>query len=77
MIGLGRVCRQVERRENRAEEQPGAEFARNKIGMLALPAETGGCSERLFHHGGGIDKDLHVAAALRNQPARQLPSAAA
>src|SRR4029077_5886989 len=60
-IGLGRICRHVERRENRAEEKPGPEFARNKICMLALPTQTTACSKRLFHDCSRIDENLHVA----------------
>ena len=42
----------------------------HQVGVLALPAETGAGSERLFHHGGGIDEHLHVAAGVRDEPAR-------
>ena len=69
MILAGVVRRQFERGEDRAEKQPRAELARDEIGVLALPAEAGGRGERLFHHGGGVDEHLHVAAGLREQPA--------
>src|SRR5882724_13417870 len=55
MIGLGLVARQVERGVDRAEKQPGAEPARDQVGVLALPAEAGGLRQRLFHYGRGID----------------------
>ena len=41
VIGLGVVRRELERGEDRAEEQPRAVLARNEIGVLALPAEPG------------------------------------
>ena len=41
MVGLGRVGRQLERGEDLAEEQPGAELARHQVGVLALPADAG------------------------------------
>ena len=43
-------------------------IAADDIGMLALPAETGGLRQRLFHHRCGIDKDLHLAFGLSDQP---------
>ena len=69
MIGLRRVGRKLERGEDRAEEQPRAILARHQIGVLALPAKSGGLGQRLLHHGGGVDKDLHVATCLGDQPA--------
>ncbi len=68
----------VERGEDRAQEQPRAEFARHEIGVLALPAEAGLLGERLLHHRGGVDEHFHVdrrvdrllAARFRRQPAR-------
>ena len=72
MIARRRVGRQIERGEDGAEEQPGAELERNQIGVLALPAQPGGFGERLLHHGGGIDEHLDVAAGLFDQPAAEL-----
>ena len=72
MIGLGRVRRQVEGGEDGAEKQPRAEPARHQIGVLALPADAGRGGQRLFHHRGGVDEHLHVAARLRDEPARQV-----
>ena len=71
MIDVRRIARQIERRENRAEEQPGAEFARHQVGVLALPAQPRRLRQRLFHHGCGIDKHLYIAARCGDQPARQ------
>ena len=71
MVVLGRVRRQVERGEDRAEKQPGAEFARDEVGVLALPAEAGRRGERLFHHRRGVDEHLDVAAGLHGEPARE------
>jgi hypothetical protein len=39
--------------------------------MLALPAEACCFRQRLLHHGGGVDEHLHIAAGLRDEPARQ------
>ena len=41
MVGLGRVGLELARGEDRAEEQPRAELARDEVGVLALPAEPG------------------------------------
>ena len=70
IVGLGCVGRQIERGEDRAEKQPRAELARDQIGVLALPAETGAGRQRLFHHRRGIDEHFHVAAGVFDQPAR-------
>ena len=68
MILLGSIRREIERRENRTEKQPRAEFARNQIRVLALPADAGRRGERLLHHRRGVDENLdvcrHPAAAL-------------
>ncbi len=39
MVDIGVVARQIERGEDRAEKQPGTEFARDEVGVLALPAQ--------------------------------------
>ncbi len=62
MIGFRRVRLQLERGEDRAEEQPGAELERYEVGVLALPAQSSGGGERLFHHGCGIDEHFRLAA---------------
>ena len=72
LSGSGESAGKIERRENRAEEQPGPELTRHQIGVLALPAESAAGGKRLFHDGGGIDENLHVAAGICRQPARQL-----
>ena len=61
MIAVGLVARQVGRGEDRAEKQPRAEFARDQIGVLALPAQSRRLRQRLFHHGGGIDEHFHLS----------------
>ena len=63
------VRRQVERGENGAEKQPRAEIVRHDVGMFALPAQARFRGQRLFHHRRGVDKDLHVAAGIGDQPA--------
>ena len=64
--------RQIERGEDGAEEQPGAELERNQIGVLALPAQPRRLGKRLLHHGRGIDEHLDVAAGLVDQPAAEI-----
>ena len=71
-VRLGCVGRQIERGEDRAEKQPRAELARHQIRVLALPAETGAGRQRLLHHRRGIDEHFHVAAGIRDQPARDV-----
>ena len=39
--------------------------------MLALPSKPRGLAQRFFGHRRGIDKHLHLAARLGNQPPRQ------
>ncbi len=39
--------------------------------MLALPAQSRRLRQRLFHHGGGVDEHLDLAACGRDQPSRQ------
>ena len=62
MIGFGSVGLQLQRREHRAQKQPGAEIAAHQIGVLALPAQPGGMRQRLFHHRRGVDEHFHIAA---------------
>ena len=69
MIGLGAVGCQLGTCQDGAQKQPGAVLARDKIGVLALPARPGLCGQRLFHQRGGVDKHLHIRAAFR----RELP----
>ena len=60
MVGFRRVGLEVEVGEDRAQKQPGAEFARHQIGVLALPAEPGARRERLLHERRGVDEHFHV-----------------
>jgi hypothetical protein len=69
MIGRRRVRRQRKRREQRAQKEPGTEVARDEIGVLALPAETCGFGQRLFHDGCGVDEDLDLTSRLAHEPA--------
>ena len=71
MIALRRIGLDLERGEDRAQEQPRAEFARHEIGVLALPADARRRRERLLHHRRGIDEDLDVAAIGLGDPARE------
>ena len=68
MVDLGFVHRQLEIGEDLGEEEPRAEAARDEIGVLALPAEAGLLGQRLFHHRGGVDEDLHLALAQPHAP---------
>ena len=60
MIALGRVARQRQRGEDRAKKQPGAEVARDEIGVLALPAKARRLRQRLLHDRRGIDEHLDL-----------------
>ena len=71
-FGMWFVGRQVRIGQNGAEKQPGAEAARDKDGMLALPADAGGLSEGLFHQRRGIDEDLDLGAGASGQKPRQV-----
>ena len=62
MIAVRLVARQFGRGVDRAEKQPGAEFARDEVGVLALPAQSRRLRQRLFHHGRGIDEHFHFFA---------------
>ena len=60
MIRLRRVWRKLEVGQDRAEKEPGAEFARYEIGVLALPADAGARRERLFHERRSVDEHFDV-----------------
>ena len=60
MVGLGRVRRQGRLGQDGAEEEPRAELPADQIGVLALPADTGGGGQRFLHQRGGIDENLHI-----------------
>jgi len=51
------------------KKQPRSKFARHQVRMLALPADAGGTSERLLHHGRSVDEHFRVAAGRGDQPA--------
>lgn len=72
MVAVRLVGRNFRRGEDRAEEQPGAELAAHQIGVLALPAETGGLSQRLFHDGCRVDEDFYVLPGARSKTARHM-----
>ena len=61
MVNVSIVARQIQRGENRAQKQPRAEFARDEVGMLALPAQSRRLRQRFFHHRGGVDEYLDLA----------------
>ena len=60
-VRLRLVRLQLQRREDRAEKKPGAEFARDQIGMLALPAEAGGMRQR-FSITGAVSTKIFTSA---------------
>jgi len=57
--------------EDRADEEPGSQLARDQIGVLTLPAKARGFGQRLLHHRRGVDEDLHLAAEAMHQLLRQ------
>src|SRR3569833_2175312 len=67
----GLVRRQFEAGKDHAKEQPTAMLAADDVGVLALPAEAGGLSKRLFENRRGVDEHLEVAARLRREPAAE------
>jgi hypothetical protein len=71
MIRLRRVGREIEREEDLAEEEPGAEALRDEIGVLALPADAGARRQRLLHDRRGVDEHLELAGPLLRRPTRQ------
>src|SRR6185437_16412751 len=65
VILMRRVRRQVEREIDLAEEKPGAEIARDEVGVLALPAEPSRFGEWLFHDRRRVDEDFEPARPAR------------
>ena len=63
-IGLGRVRRQRHPGDDRAEEQPGAEFAADEIGVLALPAEPAACASG-FSISGAVSTKTFTSLPVR------------
>src|SRR5262249_45947027 len=69
MVTLGSIGRKLGGSENGAEQQPGAELARHQVGVLSLPTQSRGLSERLLHQRCGIDEDLHLGARSAGEAA--------
>ena len=66
------IGREVHGRVDRAEKQPRAVVAADHVRMLALPADPGRFTERLFHHRSRIDENLELAFGRTfDEPARQ------
>jgi hypothetical protein len=72
MIGLARVGLDQEVGQDLAQEQPGAEAARDEIGVLALPADAGPLRERLLQERCRVHEHLDLAAEVAVHPARDL-----
>src|SRR5262249_6506524 len=73
MVLLPLIGLELESEVDLAQEEPGAQRARDQIRVLALPADAGALGERLFHHRRGVDKYLEIAApALRDEPGERL-----
>ncbi len=68
---LRRVFWQIKRGENRAQKEPIAQIARQKIGVLALPAQTSCLGQGFFHHRSRIDKNLDLGRCLPDDPTAQ------
>lgn len=73
MLGLRRVAGQVGGGEDRAEEEPVAQVARQQVGVLALPAEAGGLGEGFSITGAVSTKTLISApVSVTSQRPRRL-----
>ena len=72
MILLRRIGFDLGRAQDGAEKEPRAVFARDEIGVLALPADAGALRQRLFHQRRGIDEHFDVSATLAREPLREL-----
>ncbi len=72
MLRLRLIRLDLERRQDRAEEQPVAVRAGQEHRVLALPAEARRLRQRLLHERRRIDEDLHVAARPADELLRQL-----
>ncbi len=73
VIGFGCIGFDLERGEDRSQEQPGAEFAANEIGVFALPANAGGLCDGFFHHGGGIHEEFDFGLVAVGNVAGETP----
>src|SRR5690606_22498302 len=67
MVHLRLVGIELRGGEDRAEEEPGTEFAADEARMLALPAEAGGCGKRLLHVRTGNDGVFSFDSAVPRQ----------
>ncbi len=68
----GGVGRQLQVGQHRAQEQPRAVLAGDEVGVLSLPAETGGLGQGFLHQGSGVHEHLHLAAQPGRHPAGKL-----
>ena len=60
MVRFRLVGRKLEIREDRAQEQPGAEIARHQIGVLALPTKSRAGGQWLLEQRRSVNEDLDV-----------------
>ena len=59
MVRLGLVRLDLERGVDFAQEQPGPVTARDKIGVLTLPADAGLLRQGLLHHWRSVHEHFH------------------
>ena len=73
MRNLGRIGGQGDGGEDRPQEEPASQVARQQVRVLALPAQARRLCQGLFHDRRSIDKDLDLFAwHLLQQPAAKL-----
>ena len=70
MIRFTHIGRQLKRRVDLAQKQPGAMGARHQVCVFPLPAQAGPRRQRLFHHRGGVDEYLDLTRIGLMHPAR-------
>ena len=61
MVGVAIVIGKDRIRQDNAQKEPGPIGPRDKIGVLALPAEAGSGAQRFFHDRRRVDKHFHVS----------------
>ena len=76
MVVLGVVGREVEGREQLAEEEPRAVAAGDEVGVLALPADARAGRQRLLHHRCRVHEKLHLCIEGVDDEAREPPEPA-
>ena len=76
MVSLRLVRRQGEVGQDLAQEQPGAQLARDEVGVLALPTQARLLRQRLLQDRGGVHEHLDLAGEPDGDPASQLLQAA-